>query len=77
LIFNGLHGLISLKTDLFLTTAVRTWNPRARTLFARKVGFMASCRLKSLFRYQQALSSYFAVLYNKCISFCFHCTQFK
>jgi hypothetical protein len=27
LTFNGLHGFISLKTELFITTAVRTSNP--------------------------------------------------
>jgi hypothetical protein len=25
--FNGLHGVISHKTELFIATAVRTWNP--------------------------------------------------
>jgi hypothetical protein len=33
LTFNGLHGVISQKIVLFITTAVRTLNPTWETLF--------------------------------------------
>jgi hypothetical protein len=33
LAFNGLHGVISQKTELFITTAVRTSNPARKNMF--------------------------------------------
>jgi hypothetical protein len=35
LTFNGLHGVISQKTELFITTAVRTSNPTSQLRFLR------------------------------------------
>jgi hypothetical protein len=39
LTFNGLHGVISQKTELFITTAVRTSNPTNRMKFKIKIIF--------------------------------------
>jgi hypothetical protein len=38
LTFNGLHGVISQKTELFITTAVRTSNPTQSLFILRIIG---------------------------------------
>jgi hypothetical protein len=38
LTFNGLHGVISPKIELFITTAVRTSNPTQAEILISKVG---------------------------------------
>jgi hypothetical protein len=72
LIFNELHGVISQKTELFITTAVRASNHKTNLFFIITVRFITSkgleinlnSSLHDIFRHLLTLKGTYLVLQN-------------